>query len=134
EAAIAAGVSRDRIVVDPGLGFGKTVEQNLELIRRTGKIAALGFPVLSGLSRKSFVGRVSLGRDSTPEERLHGTLALSAAHVFSGAAILGEHDVPEHVQLMGALEGLSEGRGGAGMGRDWAAYLWDSGPSREPLR
>src|SRR5262249_29727855 len=101
EAAMAAGVAREGIVLDPGLGFGKTVEQNMELIRRTGEIGALGFPVLSGLSRKSFVGRITLGRDSTPEERLEGTLALSAPHLGAGASILRSHDVPEHVALLG---------------------------------
>jgi dihydropteroate synthase len=106
DAAIAAGVAREGIIVDPGLGFGKTVEQNMELIRRTGEIASLGYPVLSGLSRKSFVGRVSLGRDSTPEERLDGTLALSAAHLRSGASILRVHDVAPHVELLRALTAM----------------------------
>jgi dihydropteroate synthase len=108
EATLAAGVVREGIVVDPGLGFGKTVEQNMELIRRTNEIVALGYPVLSGLSRKSFVGRVSLGRDSTPEERLHGTLALSAAHLRSGATILRVHDVAPHVELLRALTAMGQ--------------------------
>lgn len=102
EAAMGAGVPREGIVLDPGLGFGKTVEQNLELIERTAEIRALGFPVLSGLSRKSFVGRVALGRDSAPEERLEGTLALSALHLKTGASILRVHDVREHVELLRA--------------------------------
>jgi dihydropteroate synthase len=91
-------------VLDPGLGFGKTVEQNLELIRRTPEIADLGYPILSGLSRKIFVGRLHLQRDSTPEERLPGTLALSRQHLARGASILRVHDVPEHVALLRELE------------------------------
>jgi dihydropteroate synthase len=100
QAAQAAGVERERIVLDPGLGFGKTVQQNLELIQRSPELAALGYPILSGLSRKSFVGRVHLQRDSTPEERLPGTLVLSRQHLACGASIFRVHDVPEHVALL----------------------------------
>lgn len=94
------GVARERIVLDPGLGFGKAVEQNLVLIRRTDEIRRLGLPVLSGLSRKSFVGRITLGRDSDPSERLPGTLQLSAEHVRSGARLLRVHDVEPHANLL----------------------------------
>lgn len=103
-AAEDAGVARAAIIIDPGLGFGKTVEQNLELIRRTGELAALGYPVMSGLSRKSFVGRVSLGRDSRPEERGPGTLALTVAHRLAGASIFRVHDVEPIVQVLRAVE------------------------------
>jgi dihydropteroate synthase len=96
QAALAAGVPRECIVLDPGLGFGKSVQHNLDLIAGTPTLAALGFPILSGLSRKSFVGRVSLGRDSTPLERLPGTLALSVTHLAAGASIFRVHDIPEH--------------------------------------
>jgi len=95
-AAMDAGIARDSIVIDPGLGFGKSVEQNLALIRGTGRLSELGFPVLSALSRKSFVGRISLGRDSTPEERLAGTLELSLEHGHAGAGLFRVHDVREH--------------------------------------
>jgi len=105
-AAIGAGVPREAIVIDPGLGFGKSVEQNLELIRGTPRLAGLGFPVLSALSRKSFVGRVSLGRDSTPEERLEGTLALSTAHLHAGARLFRVHDVGEHAKALNAASAL----------------------------
>jgi dihydropteroate synthase len=88
-----AGVPRERITIDPGLGFGKSVEQNLALIAGTPALAELGRPVVSALSRKSFVGRVSLGRDSRPEERLPGTLALSVTHQAHGASIFRVHDV-----------------------------------------
>jgi dihydropteroate synthase len=108
-AAQAAGVASERIVLDPGLGFGKTVEQNLELIQRTPEIAALGYPILSGLSRKSFVGRAHLHRDSAPEERLPGTLALSRQHLARGASILRVHDVPEHMALLQELDTPQQG-------------------------
>jgi len=107
EAAVAAGIGRDQIVVDPGLGFGKTVEQNLALIHGTARIVELGYPVMSGLSRKSFVGRVTLGRDSEPSERLAGTVAMSAFHVWCGARICRVHDVAEHVEALRAVSRLA---------------------------
>ncbi|MBL4698600.1 MAG: dihydropteroate synthase [Phycisphaerales bacterium] len=82
DAAVDAGVNPACIMLDPGLGFGKDVEQNLALIRETDQLCALGHPVLSALSRKSFVGRVSLHRDSEPKERLAGTLGLSVVHYW----------------------------------------------------
>lgn len=98
-----AGVHPDQIVVDPGLGFGKSVEDNLRLIDGAGRMeASLGRPVMSGLSRKSFVGRVSLGRDSTPAERLEGTLALSVLHLLRGARIFRVHDVEPHARAIHA--------------------------------
>jgi dihydropteroate synthase len=98
--AEALGVRHEGIMVDPGLGFGKSVEQNVALIERTAEIASMGYPVLSGLSRKSFVGRVTLGRDSTPGERLEGTLAMSVRHMKAGAAIFRVHDVAEHRRVL----------------------------------
>lgn len=93
-AALASrGIEPARVLLDPGLGFGKSVEQNLDLIRRTGEIAAIGRPILSGLSRKSFVGRVAFGRDSDPVERLEGTIALSVLHLLHGARLFRVHDV-----------------------------------------
>ncbi len=106
--AMRAGVDASRIVLDPGLGFGKSVEQNLALIEATEALAAHA-PVVSALSRKSFVGRVSLGRDSTPEERLPGTLALSARHLARGARVFRVHDVAEHVAALGAAWGGTAG-------------------------
>lgn len=102
-AAVGAGSSRQAVALDPGLGFGKTVEQNLELLRRTGEIATLGFPIVSGLSRKSFVGRASApSRDTHPSERLSGTLSLSVLHLVAGARLFRVHDVGEHVEALGA--------------------------------
>lgn len=101
-AALAAGVPADRILIDPGLGFGKSVEQNLDLIRATPDLLALGFPMLSALSRKSFVGRVGLGRDSAPDERLPATLALSVLHLHAGARVFRVHDTAPHRQALDA--------------------------------
>ena len=101
-AAINAGIAPESIVLDPGLGFGKTVEQNCELVRRTAELHSLGFPLLGASSRKSFVGRVSLSRDSTPAERLPGTLAFSIAQFLGGVRLFRVHDVPEHRAALAA--------------------------------
>ncbi|MDD5586995.1 MAG: dihydropteroate synthase [Alphaproteobacteria bacterium] len=90
ERAMNAGVAQNRIILDPGLGFGKTVEQNLRLINELDKLKALGFPVLAGPSRKSFIGRVL---DLPVNDRLEGTAVAVAACVLRGANILRVHDV-----------------------------------------
>ncbi|MEO1715596.1 MAG: dihydropteroate synthase [Planctomycetota bacterium] len=102
-----AGGSPECVLLDPGLGFGKSVEQNLELIRRTPDLLNLGRPVLSGLSRKSFVGRVSLERDSQPTERLPGTVALTALHRAAGASVFRVHDVAPAVQALRSADALA---------------------------
>ena len=91
EVAESAGVSRDKIALDPGIGFGKDVAGNLELLRRTADLVALGHPVMLGTSRKSFIGRV-LGKDD-PSERLAGTLATIALGYVGGARLFRVHDV-----------------------------------------
>ncbi len=105
-AAISAGINPTSIIIDPGLGFGKTVEDNLRLIRGTPSLMSLGFPVLSALSRKSFVGRISFGHDSVPDERLPGTLALSIMHYLAGARLFRVHDVTEHIRCLRAVEAV----------------------------
>jgi len=90
DAAMAAGVAREQIVLDPGIGFGKTVEQNLTLIRRFDRFKELGFPVLCGPSRKSFIGYTL---DLPPEERVEGTAAAVAVAIARGADIVRVHDV-----------------------------------------
>jgi dihydropteroate synthase len=89
--AIEYGVKRENIVIDPGIGFSKTPEQNLELIGRIDEIRALGFPVLAGHSRKSFIGAV-LGRKN-PEERIWGTAGVTAFLTMRHAEIIRVHDV-----------------------------------------
>ncbi len=92
ERAEAAGVATERIVLDPGVGFGKSTAGNLEIIRRLAEFTALGRPVLVGPSRKSFIG-ATLGRETG--ERLHGTAAAVAVAIVNGASILRVHDVWE---------------------------------------
>ena len=91
EAAIQAGIAPHHIVLDPGIGFGKTVGQNLELLRRLRELAALNYPLLLGTSRKSTIGKVLGGLP--PEERLEGTAATVALCIANGAAIVRVHDV-----------------------------------------
>jgi dihydropteroate synthase len=90
EFALAAGVRRERIMLDPGIGFGKTVEHNLELLRRLDELAGLGFPIVIGTSRKSFLGRIT----ERPElERLAGTIASCVMAFERGASVFRVHDV-----------------------------------------
>lgn len=88
--AVANGVPRERIVVDPGIGFGKSSEGNLEILRRLGEFAVLGRPLLIGTSRKSFIGKI-LGREVG--DRIFGTAATVALAVANGASLLRVHDV-----------------------------------------
>ena len=91
DAAIAAGVPRERIIVDPGIGFGKTLEHNLALLAGTAELASLGFPVLVGPSRKRFIGELT-GQDD-PHQRVAGTVAACLAAWSRGATIFRVHDV-----------------------------------------
>lgn len=92
ERLLAAGIRRERIILDPGFGFAKTVDQNYELLSGLHRLCALGFPVLAGLSRKSMIYKVL---DATPEESLAGTVALGWECLRQGANILRVHDVRE---------------------------------------
>jgi dihydropteroate synthase len=95
-AVVSAGVAPQKIIVDPGIGFGKTVEHNLEIIRRLAEFRSLGNPVLIGPSRKSFIGKIL---DVETDERLEGTAAAVAACVSGGASIVRVHDVKEMVRV-----------------------------------
>ena len=105
ETAIAAGVPEERIWLDPGIGFGKTLEHNLELLRRIGEIASLGMPVVVGASRKSFIGKID---DSEVGERRGGTIAASVLAAANGAEILRVHDVAEMAQALRVAEAIAE--------------------------
>ncbi len=96
-AAVAAGVSPKRIIVDPGIGFAKRTEDNLRLIRGLAALRSLGMPILVGLSRKRFIGDVT-GRPV--EERLAGTIAANTLAVLAGADIVRVHDVAEAVAMV----------------------------------
>ncbi len=89
--AVGEGIAEERIAVDPGIGFGKTLEHNLELLRRLDEIAALGFEVVIGTSRKSFLGRLT-GRDD-PHDRVAATLATTVLALERGATVFRVHDV-----------------------------------------
>jgi dihydropteroate synthase len=95
EAAIGAGVGEERIWLDPGIGFGKDLEHNLELLRRLGELRELGRPLVVGASRKAFIGRID---GSAVDARLGGTIAASILAAAEGADVLRVHDVAEHAQ------------------------------------
>jgi dihydropteroate synthase len=97
QACVAAGVARERIALDPGFGFGKTLAHNLALARGLGTIAALGYPVIAGWSRKSSLGALT-GRP--PGERLAASIAAALASVSRGASIVRVHDVRETVDAL----------------------------------
>jgi dihydropteroate synthase len=91
EFAVREGVREERIMVDPGIGFGKTLEHNLELLRRLDRIATIGLPVVIGTSRKSFLGRLT-GRDD-PHDRVAATVATTVLALERGASVFRVHDV-----------------------------------------
>lgn len=97
-AAVAAGIPRDRIMVDPGIGFGKTAEHNLLLVRRLSLFHDLGVPVLLGVSRKRFIG--TIGREEVAARRMPGSVAVALAGVAQGAQVLRVHDVAETRQAL----------------------------------
>jgi dihydropteroate synthase len=105
DAALAAGVKRERIWIDPGIGFAKTAEQNLLLLQRLAAFVALGFPVLVGVSRKSFIGR--FGGESDPARRGPGSLAAALYAVSRGASIVRVHDVAETIQALRMWQALT---------------------------
>jgi dihydropteroate synthase len=97
EAAVVVGVRREKIAVDPGFGFGKNFEQNYPLLARFQELQSLGFPLVVGTSRKSFIGRMLAkdGKDAPVTERLYANLAVHTALILKGAHILRTHDVKE---------------------------------------
>ncbi|MDD5330842.1 MAG: dihydropteroate synthase [Sulfuricella sp.] len=106
EAAEAAGIGRERITVDPGFGFGKTLEHNIALLRQLDRFQALGVPVLAGLSRKSMLGR--LAGIEQAEARVHASIAAAILAVQRGARIIRVHDVKatrEALRILEAIEG-----------------------------
>jgi dihydropteroate synthase len=103
--ARAAGVPDDRIVLDPGIGFGKTIEQSYQAVAALPRLKALGFPVLLGLSRKAMVGRI-FQPEAPPMARLPGTIAANSFGALNGADIVRVHDVKEHVQAMRVVDAL----------------------------
>ena len=103
-ACLAAGIASDRLIVDPGFGFGKTLAHNMTLLRNLDRIVMLGYPVLVGLSRKSMIGQI-LGR--RVDDRLVGGLALAVVARQQGASIVRSHDVAQTVDALRVLEAVS---------------------------
>jgi dihydropteroate synthase len=110
--AMRRGIARERIVLDPGIGFGKTPDQNLEVLRRLDRIVALGFPTMLGASRKSTIGKLT-GRK--PDERVHGTVTTTALAIAAGIDIVRVHDVAA------ARDGISVADA---IVRDWRPDGW----------
>jgi dihydropteroate synthase len=108
EAAIAAGVAREKIWIDPGIGFGKTDGHNVALLRGLGRLVALGYPVLLGASRKSSIARIARDR-SSEDQRLGGSLAVALAAARAGVAALRVHDVAETVQALAVARAIGDG-------------------------
>ncbi|HXZ19264.1 MAG TPA: dihydropteroate synthase [Candidatus Acidoferrales bacterium] len=109
ERARRAGIPRNRIILDPGIGFGKSTEQNCELLARLPELERLGCPLLVGSSRKAFIGKLLGGAGE--DQRIWGTAATVAAAVLGGAQIVRVHDVKEMVQVVRVTEGIRKGRG-----------------------
>ena len=109
--AMRAGVAKSRIILDPGIGFGKSFLQNYELLARLRELAKLGYPLLVGTSRKGFLGATLArnGKSRPPNERIWGTAATVAASILNGAHIVRVHDVEEMVQVARVTDGMLQG-------------------------
>jgi dihydropteroate synthase len=107
DAAVAAGIARERIMLDPGIGFGKRLEHNLELLRRLDELVELGQPLVIGTSRKSFLGRLT-GRES--DDRLAGTIATNVLALERGASIFRVHDVRPVADALAVAAATVRGR------------------------
>ena len=112
EAAVLAGVRRERIALDPGFGFGKNFDQNYPLLARFQELQSLGFPLVAGTSRKSFLGRTLAkdGKDAALADRLYGNLAAQTALILKGAHILRTHDVKAAVEAARVADAILEAR------------------------
>lgn len=106
--AEAAGIGLDKIILDPGIGFAKDVDQNLEAINKLEKIRELGYPVLLGTSRKSVIGKTL---DLPVDERLEGTLATTVIGVMKGCGIIRVHDVKENIRAVKMAEAILNANG-----------------------
>ncbi len=105
--AVSGGIRKDRIIVDPGIGFGKTFDHNLEILKELGRFQCLGVPLLVGSSRKAFIGRIL---DKKVHERDTGTMATVAAAVMNGAHIVRVHNVKQAVETVKVIDAIKRGR------------------------
>ena len=112
ERAVLAGVRRERMVLDPGFGFGKSFDENYPLLARFSDLQAAGFPLLVGTSRKSFIGRTLSkdGKDAPPQDRLYGTLATQTALILKGAHIIRTHDVKAAAEAARVADAILQAR------------------------
>ena len=125
--AVGRGIAPDRVMVDPGIGFGKNLEHNLALLRHLGSLAEPGRPVLVGLSRKSFLGRLldaGTAPGAAPSGRLEGSLAGAAAAVLAGAHMVRVHDVPETCRAVRVADAIR------GAGGEFSTGDGSKGPER----
>jgi dihydropteroate synthase len=104
--AFIAGLSKDRILIDPGIGFGKNFEHNLEIIKRLSELKSLGYPIVLGTSRKAFIGTIL---DLPPEERVEGTIATVVYGIMQGANIVRVHDVKEVARACKVADAIRKG-------------------------
>ena len=105
--AVSSGVRRDRIIVDPGIGFGKTFDHNLEILKGLGRFQCLEAPILVGSSRKAFIGRIL---EKEAHERDTGTMATVAAAVMNGAHIVRVHNVRQAVETVKVIDAIKRGK------------------------
>jgi dihydropteroate synthase len=104
--AVGAGIAEELVCLDPGIGFGKTVEHNFELVRRLGELAALGRPILIGFSRKSALARI-LGDETGTTGTMAASIGVAVAAYDRGGTILRAHDVREHVEALAAARAVA---------------------------
>lgn len=105
EIAFAAGLTEDHIILDPGIGFGKDLEQNIEILSNLEQLCEWGYPLLIGTSRKRFIGSLT-GRE--PQDRVHGTVASNVIALTKGAAIFRVHDVAAHVDALAVANAIHQ--------------------------
>lgn len=103
--ALSSGIKHEKIILDPGIGFGKTPQQNLQILKHLKEIRELGYPLLLGCSRKSFIGAVL---NNNVDERLFGTLATTAYGYMNGASIFRVHDVRSNVEILKMLKAIDD--------------------------
>ena len=101
--ALSAGIDNNKIIIDPGIGFGKTAEQNIEVISRLYELTTLGYPILLGTSRKSMIGKIL---NTLPDQRVEGTIATSVMGIIQGADIIRVHDVLENYRAIKVTDAI----------------------------
>lgn len=105
--ALENGISKDRIIIDPGIGFGKTPEQNIQVMNRIDELKILGYPILLGTSRKSMIGKIL---DLPVNERIEGTLATTVIGIMKGVNIVRVHDIKENLRASKVADAIVRGR------------------------